>query len=72
MPPVFIFKTMAKDSKQRLVRPSWIKNLPKVVGKWGFDLPCVVNRHFAFRPNGSMDELLFMLTDEFMSLPIQT
>ena len=37
MPPVVIYKTTAKDTKKRKVRPSWVKNLPRVVGKWGFD-----------------------------------
>ena len=37
MPPVIIFKTTATDPKRIRVKPDWVKNLPTVVGKWGFE-----------------------------------
>ena len=47
------------------MRLTWVKNLPRAIGKWGFDAYGWVNSHFTSRPNGSMDEVLFMLTVEF-------
>ena len=67
MPPVVIYKSAAKDAKKRKVKPSWVKNLPRVVGQWGFDLKGWVDSHFASRPNGSMDEDLYMQTVSFFA-----
>ena len=62
MPPVIIFKTTATDPKRIRVKPDWVKNLPTVVGKWGFEEVCEMGAHFASRPNGSMEDTLFMKT----------
>lgn len=65
MSPVIINKTTVRDTKKRKVRPNWVKHLPKVVCKWGFNEYGWVDSHLASWQNGSMDVTLFMLTVEF-------
>ncbi len=47
------------------IKPSWVKDLPEVVGEWGFGKLAKVDSHAAIRKKGSMDETLFIETTLF-------
>lgn len=62
MPPIMIYETKSKTAKKMRVKPSWVQELPEVVGQWGFQTETVVNTQIAVRTKGSMDETLFIKT----------
>ena len=62
LPPVIIYKSTAKDPKNIRIKPSWVKGLPTVMGKWGFDRPTLMDSQVCARSKGSMEEDLFVQT----------
>jgi len=62
MPPVIIFKSLAKDPENMKIRPSWSKGLPVVTGEWGLGETTVMDTQVSVRPNGSMEEDLYIRT----------
>ncbi len=47
IPLTIIYKTKPKTSKSMRVKPSWVQNLPEVVGRWGFGEDTVIDTHIA-------------------------
>ena len=45
LPPIYIFESGSKDDKRIRVKTDWIKNLPTVYGKWGFNKVTAVDSH---------------------------
>ncbi len=56
MPPIMIFETKSKVKENMRIKPSWVKDMPKVVTMWGFEEPIQMNTQVGVRTKESMDE----------------
>lgn len=65
MLPIYIYKIKSIKEETMCIKPSWVKDLPEVVGEWGFGKLIKVDSHVAICKNGGMDETFFNKTTSF-------
>ena len=70
MPPVYCFDSSAENNDKYQVKPSWVKGLPTVRGKYGCPTTETYESSVAVRKSGCTDEQLMQQLIEEVYLPL--
>jgi hypothetical protein len=70
IPPMYIYDSGAKHSKNFQVNTSWLEGLPKVTGRYGFRNMKEVDSFYSVRQKGSMDDALLNDYIERVIMPL--